>query len=128
MSLLTKDDAVRYPARTKDTLGIPAFLFGFLLTYLWAGSRLHSAFAAATVHYQGDSITFARYLTTQGLTVPTWKGAAWLFYNAHFVPLSGKHTLNLISATGGNLTLLYAIPPILLTVTGTIAASGRLRT
>jgi hypothetical protein len=125
MSSLIKDDAVRYPARLKGTLGIPAFLVGYLLTFLWGAGLLQSVFGKVLVAKKSATpLTLAQFLATHGVSVPTWKGVGWLFYSAHFVSLSGPVRPNIISGAGGSLSLLRLVPPVVLVLAGALAAHG----
>lgn len=121
MSLLPRDDAVRYPAREKGALGIPAYLLGYAVVFLWKGSEFATALPSVKLPESATADTLAQSFANQGVTIPTWKGAGWLFYNAHFVPVSGD---NLVDAAGGEFTLLYLVPPLILTAAGVLAARG----
>ncbi len=64
--------------------------------------------------------------------VAEWKGTAWYYYSAHLVELetsgafggfSGSTTVDLIAQSGSaNAELLYAIPPLVLVLSGALLA------
>ncbi|WP_117369830.1 hypothetical protein [Natrarchaeobaculum sulfurireducens] len=93
-------------------VGVVAALIGYLVTYLFAVSEVRSAF--------GDD-------------VESWKGVAWYFYNAHLVEieatgdiagLGGTTTVDLIAQSDTTrVTLLYAVPPVVLLGAGLLLAS-----
>ncbi|WP_435128017.1 transporter [Halobaculum sp. D14] len=100
--------------------GVAAYALGYLVTYLWQ---------SGAVREQLNAFNFLAELLG-GDPIPVWKGVGWYFYNAHFVDvlvpgLGGARTANFIaSADGGNIALLYAVPPVLLLLAG--AAAGAL--
>lgn len=88
--------------------GAAAYLLGYLLTWLLAGSRVTEGF--------GD--------------VPDWTVAAWYHLSAQFVPVvasgsvgpfGGTETLNLVAE--GDAAFLYAVPPLVLLVVGAAVAA-----
>jgi hypothetical protein len=123
MSLLPRDDAVRYPAHVKGALGIPAYLLGYLVVFLWKGGQVTRALQSVTIPQEDPPNTLAQYLASQGVSLPAWKGAGWLFYDAHFVPMNGVSS-SLIDSAGGTFMLLYLVPPVVLTAAGALAACG----
>lgn len=100
--------------------GAAAYILGFLVTYVWLGSAVEERLRGFNVLAQ----------LLGGTPVPTWKGVAWLFYNAHFVAtrvpgLGGPRSVNFIAqADGGNITALYLVPPVLLVLGGAMVAAG----
>lgn len=93
--------------------GAIAFVLGYLLTYLWQGPGVRETLADinAIIELVG------------GQTIPVWKAVAWIFYNAHAVPLRfpslgpGSGSRSLIGG-GGAPTLLYVLPPLVLLLVG----------
>jgi hypothetical protein len=88
--------------------GAAAYLLGYLLTWLLAGSRVTEGFADA----------------------PDWAVAAWYHLSAQFVPVvaegsvgpfGGSDTLNLVAE--GEATFLYAVPPLVLLAAGAAVAA-----
>lgn len=92
-------------------VGVLAAAIGYFLTYLLISGEVRDAV---------------------GGEVPTWKGVAWYFYNAHLVDLEvsgsfgsigGTDTVNLIAESSGtNAGLLYVIPPLVLLGAGALLA------
>ena len=117
------------PDRTSGTSGIvggaaagaAAYVLGYLFAYLTQRSAVES---------QLEGFNFFADLFG-GDPIPTWKAIGWVFYNGHFVDtqvpslVGGSQLTNLISqADGGSLTLLFVVPPVLLTLAG--LAAGRI--
>ncbi|WP_418286213.1 transporter [Halorubrum sp. DTA46] len=99
--------------------GTVAYVLGYLFAYVTQRGRVEE-------QLQGFNF-FADLLG--GDPIPAWQGVGWLFYNSHFVEteipslVGGVRSLSLIAeADGGSLTLLYAVPPLLLIVAGLAAA------
>ena len=92
-------------------LGVLAAVLGYLLTYVFAASDVRAAV--------GDDVA-------------EWKGVAWYFYNAHLVEIEatggfagfgGTTTLDFISQSDtARVTLLYAVPPVVLLGIGALLA------
>ena len=115
------------PDRASDTsrivggaaAGAAAYLLGYLFAYVTQAGAVEEQLAGFNLFadlFGGDPI-------------PTWKAVGWVFYNGHFVDtqvpslVGGSQLTNLISqADGGSLTLLFVVPPVLLTLAG-LAAS-----
>jgi hypothetical protein len=111
------------PDRASDTsrivggaaAGAVAYLLGYLFAYVTQQSAVENQLAGFNLFadlFGGDPI-------------PTWKAIGWVFYNGHFVDtqvpslVGGSQLTNLISqADDGSLTLLFVVPPVLLTVAG----------
>ncbi|MUW13726.1 transporter [Halorubrum sp. CBA1125] len=118
MSSATRTDRVR-AAASGAVAGIAAYLLGYLVTYATQRGQVEEqlrAFNALTELFGGDPL-------------PAWQAVGWLFYNAHAVateipaPLGGTRVVNFIAETdGGSLSLLYAVPPVLLLVAGLVVA------
>ena len=117
------------PDRTSGTSGVgggaaagaAAYVLGYLFAYLTQRSAVES---------QLEGFNFFADLFG-GDPIPTWKAIGWVFYNGHFVDtqipslVGGSQLTNLISqADGGSLTLLFVVPPVLLTLAG--LAAGRI--
>ncbi|TKX80279.1 transporter [Halorubrum sp. SD626R] len=101
--------------------GAAAYVLGYLFAYLTQRSAVES---------QLEGFNFFADLFG-GDPIPTWKAIGWVFYNGHFVDtqvpslVGGSQLTNLISqADGGSLTLLFVVPPVLLTLAG--LAAGRI--
>lgn len=100
--------------------GVAAWLFGYLVVYIWKGQVV-----AETL----EGVGFISQLLG-GEAVPTWKGVAWLFMNAHFVAakaptvMGGTQTVNLVTAEDGP-TVLLVLPALVLLVAGFAVAFGR---
>ncbi|WP_458188073.1 hypothetical protein [Haladaptatus sp. NG-WS-4] len=73
MAKIVKDDDARYPGRRKGLLGIPPFLVGYLLTYVWTSGRTTAALSAIELDGQYKGFTLSQYLANSDVTVPTWK-------------------------------------------------------
>jgi len=115
------------PDRSSGTSGIvggaaagaAAYVLGYLFAYVTQGSAIEDQLAGFNV--------FAELFG--GDPIPTWQAVGWVFYNGHFVDtrvpslVGGSQLTNLISqADGGSLTLLFVVPPVLLTVAGLVAS------
>lgn len=104
---------------TGAAAGFGAFLLGYLVTYVWQASRVEDLLSGFNVVAQ----------LFGGEPIPTWKGVAWLFYNAHFVAtrlpgLGGPRTVNfIVQSDDGSLALLYAVPPVVLFLGGLLTAA-----
>ena len=99
--------------------GGAAYVLGYLFAYVTQGSAIEDQLAGFNV--------FAELFG--GDPIPTWQAVGWVFYNGHFVDtrvpslIGGSQVTNLISqADGGSLTLLFVVPPVLLTVAGLVAS------
>lgn len=116
----TADEPTRSPANRPllrgAAAGLLAYLLGYAGLYLWKAREVESALSglnALVSFFGGDGI-------------PTWKAVGWLFYDAHNVALQipsgdGAASRHLIGGEG-NLTVLYALPPLLLLAGGFLAA------
>ncbi|WP_158056127.1 transporter [Halorussus halophilus] len=102
--------------------GIAAWLFGYLVAYVWKSNAV-----AETL----EGVGFISQLLG-GEAVPTWKGVAWLFMNAHFVAAKAPtitgatQTVNLVTAEEGP-TALLVLPPLVLILAGIAVAYGLTR-
>jgi hypothetical protein len=107
---------------TGGTVGFGAFVFGYLVTYLWQAETVAERLRGFNV--------LAQLFGSD--PVPAWKGVAWLFYNAHFVAthvpaLGGARTVNFLAESEqAGIVLLYALPPLLLLLAGlfTVLVAG----
>lgn len=104
----------RLPLGLGTAVGALAFLFGYVATWILAGTK-------------------AANLTTGG-SVPDWKVLLWLFYDSHFV---GTHTPEVRGPGGGlwgggelidtvgaiNAEYLFAVPIVLLLIAGATVAA-----
>jgi len=92
-------------------LGVVAALLGYLLTFLVVASEVRSGLES---------------------DVAEWKGVAWYFYNAHLVEIEatgdvagfgGTTTVDFIAQSDtARVTLLYAVPPLVLLGVGALLA------
>lgn len=104
----------RLPLVRGGLAGAGAYLVGYLLTYLLAGERVRESALTGLLDFFAGEPT-------------TWKVVGWLFYNAHMVSVvvpgfAGSRTVDLLAEAGGRATLLYLVPPLLLTAAGVLAA------
>lgn len=119
-SVATDNERTRSPANRPvlrgAAAGLLAYLLGYAGLYLWKSREVESALSglnALVSFFGGDGI-------------PTWKAVGWLFYDAHNVALrvpsgDGSVSRHLIGGEG-NLTALYALPPLLLLAGGFLVA------
>ncbi|PSP81548.1 hypothetical protein BRC81_00905 [Halobacteriales archaeon QS_1_68_20] len=106
-----------------------AYLGGYLLAYPLASARLDDAPAATTVETVEGTVTAAELLATADVSVAGWQSVGWLFYNARFVsvqlpgPEVGRavEATNLLTSTGGLLSLLLLVPALALIAAGAMA-------
>jgi hypothetical protein len=98
--------------------GLAAYVFGYVFTYVLAGSAVEESSLNQIVEAVGDG----------GVA---WKLVGWVFYNAHGatatididIPLiGGTETVNYIAQGDALSPLLYVIPPALLIAAGLAAA------
>lgn len=100
------------PYRTGTVAGTGAALVGYLTTVLLTATRAREVVGSGPAPID---------------TLPGWKAAGWLFYNAHgvgirFADASGTVGIDFVEASGGTLAPLYAVPPVVLLVAGGITA------
>ncbi|WP_246310200.1 transporter [Halorarum halophilum] len=104
----------RIPFGAGVVAGVAAYVLGYLVTYVWQSDAVRERLS---------SINFLVELLG-GDPIPAWTGVGWYFYNAHYVDVlvpgfGGTRTENFVaSADGGNLALLYVVPPLLLLLAG----------
>jgi hypothetical protein len=118
-------DAIRSPLLPTGVIGIVAYLLGYLLSFLWTGGTVWGALADVELASTAETGDLAAYLGTNGVLVPAWKGAGWLFNGAHFVPLATEAvegSVNLVAAARPAYELLYLVPPVVLVGGGALAA------
>lgn len=122
--LPTTDETGRIGNRTRTAVlgtgalaGVLAFLVGYLVTWVTAGTR------AASVTVTGPF----------GSGVPDWRAVLWVFFDGHFV---GTRTPQVFGPDGAlwgggelvdtvsllDVTYVYAIPPLVLAVAGAAVA------
>lgn len=97
--------------------GAAAYLIGYLITYLWKAQQYRDIFA----QIQPIVELFG------GQTPPPWKIIGWLYHSAHFIESRvtvGPVTtyVDLVAQGGGNLEILYILPPLLLLLAGLLVA------
>ncbi len=114
------------PLRRSTPAGLIAFVTGYLINVVIAGSRLQSLMAITVTGEFVEQATLGRIFGSP--PDPTVVGG-WLFYNAHFIPTSvptadainGMSRLtnrSLLLAIDGSLLLLYLVPFILVLAAG----------
>jgi hypothetical protein len=117
--------------------GIGAYLLGYLVTYGWLGSRIEPIAGTVWVTRSAGQSELAGLLMSYveafgGVSPSTWAG--WLFYNAHFVPLSvnaegrGASLSDpnvLLAADAQLLPVLFLVPPLLLIAAGAVSVAMR---
>lgn len=124
--------SVRPQFRHSIGWGLAAFLVGYGVTVLWKGTYAASIAADAVVRFSATGMStwagdvqLAALLADTGVAETTWSG--WLFYNAHFVPISAGNFPNTVPAFVPNLLLvaaklsyllLFLVPPFTLTLAG----------
>jgi hypothetical protein len=106
---MTNEEAPAAPIGAGALAGAVAWVIGYGVSYLGAAGRIEQQLGPlnAVVGLLG------------GGTLPPWKAVAWLYFNAHFVDvqvvaIGRTEALNLVARTGGNASLLYALPPLVL--------------
>lgn len=99
--------------------GVVAFVLGYLFTYVLAESRVRESLEGvnAVIQFFG------------GEQIPAWRAVGWLFFNMHYVRthlpgVGGTRTQNFAS-TGDFSVLLYAVPIVILLVTGFVLVWSR---
>lgn len=103
----------RISAWTGGIAGAAAYVVGYIMTYAWKSGDYRDVL---------DNINpIMEFLGSQA--PETWRIIGWLFYSAHYVDTSidlgvEQFYVNLVQSGGGNLELLYLIPPALLVVAG----------
>lgn len=114
------------PFRRSIPAGLGAFITGYLVTVVIAGSRLQAVMAVTVTGEFVDQATLGRIFGSS--PSPTVVGG-WLFYNAQFIPTSlptadainGFESLtnrSLLLAIDGSLLLLYLVPFAMLLAAG----------
>lgn len=122
-------------------LGIGAYLVGYLFTYIWKGQYAASIAKDAVLRFQATGqdafvgeTNLAFLLVDSGVNDTTWAG--WLFYNAHFVPVSAGNFPNSTPTFVPNLLLiareplyllLILVPPLTLCLAGFLIARSTSR-
>ncbi|GAB7012859.1 transporter [Halolamina salina] len=116
---MSTDSAIdKLPVGAGAAAGIGAYLLGYLLTYVWQSGSIEERLSA----YNFIAELFG------GEPIAVWQGIGWLFYNAHFVAtridgFGGTQSQNFIAGSdGGAITLLYAVPIVLLLAAGLLTA------
>jgi len=122
--------------------GLSAYLVGYLITYFWKGQYVASIAENVVLRFQATGLDnawagetrLAYVLADTGVADTTWAG--WLFYNAHFVPLStGEFAYTgqplasnlLIVAQDPLYLLLFLVPPVTLVLSGIGVSRNTLR-
>lgn len=122
-------------------LGIGAYLVGYLFTYILKGQYAASIAKDAVLRFQATGqdtfvgeTNLAFLLVDSGVDDTTWAG--WLFYNAHFVPISAGNFPNSTPTFVPNLLLitreplyllLILVPPLTLSLAGFLIAKSTSR-
>jgi hypothetical protein len=114
------------PLRRSIPAGLGAFVTGYLISVVIAGSRLQAVMAITVTGEFVEQATLGRLFGSP--PSPTVVGG-WLFYNAQFIPTSiptsdainglGRLTnRSLLLAIDGSLLLLYLVPLVLVLAAG----------
>lgn len=114
------------PLRRSIPAGLIAFVTGYLLTVIIAGSRLQAVMAISVTGEFVERATLGRLF---GSPPDQTVVGGWLFYNAQFIPTSvptadaingmGRLTnRSLLLAIDGSLLVLYLVPFVLLLAAG----------
>lgn len=115
---------VRYPGGWKAGWGLLAWPAVYGLAALLGVRGFDTAVALTRVPTFDGTTSLATVMAAGDVTVPTWKAAGLLFYNAHLVgtvvpaPRGGWVTRNLLSNGGALMQLLFAVPPVVLVAAG----------
>lgn len=115
---------VRYPGGWKAGWGLLAWPVVYALAVLLGVRGFDTAVALTRVPTFDGTASLADALAATDVTVPAWKAAGLLFYNAHLVgtvvpaPRGGSVTRNLLSNGGALMQLLFAVPPLVLVAAG----------
>ena len=122
---------LRYPGGRRAGWAMAAYLVGYLATFALTVGRLDKLLAATTVELEEGTADLASVLASAELSLPTWKGAGWLFYNAHLVPAQvpapGPQAAvnpNVVAGADGIVVGLLALPPVLLAGAGWMVTRG----
>ncbi|QLG63022.1 transporter [Halorarum salinum] len=109
----------RVPTVTGVIAGVGAYVVSYLVTYV-------RQFGTVEDRLRGINVLVELFGNDP---IPAWKAVGWYFYNAHFVNVlipnfGGTRTENLIASGGdGSLSLLYAVPPLVLLLAGVAVAA-----
>lgn len=126
-----RNTSLRYPGGRRALWGAIAYVAGFALFVPVAAARMGALLADATTTLGGATIDVVEVLPPA--SVPDLTGAAILYANAQFVPLSiplstrgrtAAATLNLLTQEGGAYLLLLLVPATLFAVSGALATRG----
>lgn len=115
--------------------GVGAYLLGYLLIYGWLGNRIEPFASTVWVTRSAGQSDLSGLLMGYveafgGVSPISWAG--WLFYNAHFVPLSIGVRGQGVSMTDPNvllaaesqiLLILFLVPPLLLVAAGALSVA-----
>lgn len=122
-----RSTGLRYPGGVRSLLGVIAYLLGCAIVFGWKGGSVETAFERTTVEGPYQSSNLAEVLASSDVVVSVANGSGWLFYNAHQIrvsvpdPTGGITRVNLLASAGGEFSLLYLVPPVLLVLAGLFA-------
>jgi len=117
------------PLRRTAPIGVGAFLVGYLVTIAATSGRVAAVMSVRISGGYKDAAALGEILGTRP---PLWTVGGWLFYNAHFVPMSvpsadslhgmvGLTSRNLLFSVGDELLLLSLVPLVVLPLAGYLA-------
>ncbi|WP_255192221.1 hypothetical protein [Natronobeatus ordinarius] len=115
---MTEPDRFRIPVTAGALAGALAWVVGYLVTYVLSLEELEASFAAQGLQLLTDDAA-------------EWRLVGWLFYNAHGVAVRiprGPFTpfsVNVVDANDGHLSVLFAVPPLLLLAAGALVTWQR---
>lgn len=126
-----RNTSVRYPGGFDSFWGILAFCCSYAIMYLWPGDVFQRATEQTFLEIRGAPTSVAEVLVMQDAVMPAWKEVGWIFYNAHFVQVSvpleaNQWTMtNLLRSAGGDLLILFLVPPLTLMAAGYLVTRGK---
>lgn len=123
-----RNTSLRYPGGWRALWGALAYVAGFALFVPVSATHLRELLSGATITIGASEFDVADVAPPEAISDAT--GAAILYANAQFVPLSlplttrsgtVAGTANLLLQAGGWYLLLFLVPPVLLAVSGAMA-------
>jgi len=126
-----RNTSLRYPGGRRALWGALAYVAGFVSFVPVSVARMDDLLADATVTIGTAELDVVNVLPPESVPDPT--GAAVLYANAQFVPLSlplstrgrtAAGTVNLLLQEGGAYLLLLIVPPLLFALAGALGTRG----
>lgn len=121
----SRNTRLRYPGGRGALWGVVAYLAGYLAFVAAFRNRVAATLSEVALSVGPETESVAEMFATD--PAPAWKVAGWLFYNAHFVPVSLPHPsgdvveANLLLRAGGLDVALVVVPPVVLVAAGALA-------